>query len=187
MSRDDIESRLNTEDKSEELNYLENKQRILKLKQEKGYRSISPEGRLFLNKTLNDKVNPHRWNKEYREHIIYQVVFKLISPFPPSRFKLARSLNLHPKTLQKVLNLPEYHRIKNDLRKELRSKWGANIDMVVVKKAMTGSKYHAELFYKLQGELIDKSEVVHKDAIPEKAEDRKAAIEKYLDELGINR
>lgn len=171
---------------SEDIDYLNDVNRVAKLKREKDRIGISPERRNFLNKTLNSKVNPKSWNNEYREHMLYRIVYALISPYPPRKEVLAKKLGIHPVTLQKLIRTEQYDTIKNDLRRDLRKKWGANIDMVVVKNALRGSKYHAELFYKLQGELIEKMEVTKKEDIPETTEGRKEMIEKYIEELGMS-
>jgi len=172
---------------SEDLDYLNDENRIMQIKREKERVGISPEKRNFLNKTLNSKVNLKSWSSEYREHMIYRVIYALVSPYPPRKVYLANKLGIHPVILNRLIQSPEYIRIKNELRKDLRSKWGANIDQVVIRQALNGSKYHADLFYKLQGELVDRLEVTKKDDIPENPDDRKKMIERYLDELEIKR
>lgn len=170
-----------------DLSYLEEKERELSKKisnKHKGKPAISPEGRSFLHKTLKSKVNPASWDSEYREHMIYRVVYMLVSPFPPKKAAVAKKLGIHPVVLQRLIKTEEYVRIKNELRKDLRSRWSADMDQVVIKNGLRGSKYHAELFYKLCGELIDKTEVTNKQEIPSDPEERKKLIKKYLNELG---
>lgn len=172
---------------SEDFDYLNDDRRINKLKREKLRRGISPEKRDFLNKTLNSKTNIRTWSSEYREHMAYRVIYALYQPFPPKKAKLANKLGISLITLQRLIRSPEYERAKNELRRELRRKWGADIDMVVIKKALQGSKYHADLFYQLEGELIKKLEVKNVDNIPEDPKERRKVIDNYLDQLKIAR
>jgi hypothetical protein len=146
--------------------------------------SIPAKGMRVIGKTYRNKVKPELWSSEYREHIIYQLIFKLIRPFRPKLSEVARELGLTIHTIQSVIRTKQFIDIKNSLRKELRAEWGADIDAVVVKKALQGSKYHAELFYKLEGELVDKVSVKHEESIPADPEERRMLIRKYLKELG---
>lgn len=147
---------------------------------------ISPKGRRILNKSLRDRKNPKTWNSEYREHIIYQLVYKLVSPFKPRRSEVAADLGLSLQTLNDLIATEEYQQVKRQLRAELRKKWATDIDAVVIKKALLGSKYHAELYYKLEGELIDKHEVTKKEDIPSDPQQRRELVKKYLHELGMD-
>lgn len=174
---------------NKDIDYLEEKLRstiVRASNNKKLRRPISPENRDFLHRTLKSKINPLSWDSEYREHMIYRIIYKLYSPFPPSKSKVAKSLGIHPVVLQRLIKTEEYQRIKQELRKDLRSRWGADMDMVVIKNGLRGSKYHAELYYKLCGELIDKMEIKNKKDVPEDPEERKKVIEKYLAELGMD-
>lgn len=147
---------------------------------------VSDKGRKVLNKSFKKGTNPATWDSEYREHIIYQIIYRLISPFKPKIADVARELGLDSNTIQSIIRTSQYQEIKSKLRKELRAKWGAEIDAVVIKKALLGSKYHAELYYKLEGELIDKLSVKHESDIPTDPTQRKELIKKYLHELGMD-
>lgn len=147
---------------------------------------MTNRSRRVINKSLKDKTKPENWSSEYREHIIYQIIYRVVSPIPRKRREVARELGLSLETINAIIRTDDYHRIKNSLRAELRAKWGADIDAMVIKKALMGSKYHAELYYKLQGELIDKLKVEKDLKISTDPSSRKELIKKYLKELGMD-
>ena len=148
---------------------------------------ISLKGKKLVSLLARNPHDPKTWDSEYLEHILYRLVYSLISPYPIKKRVIASKLGITVAQINSLTNTPQYIRIKKELRKELRSKWAANIDQVVIKKALMGSKYHAELFYKLEQELIEKHEVTRKVAIEDNAESRKNKINEYIDQLGIGR
>ena len=148
---------------------------------------ISMNGRKVVSLNARNRSDPKTWDTEYLEHILYRLVYALISPFPVKKRVIAKRLGLTIRDIQNLISSSSYQRIKNSLRKELRGKWGANIDAVVIKKALQGSKYHAELFYKLQNELIDRTEVTKKKEFEVNSDERKDKISKYIEELGFSK
>lgn len=148
---------------------------------------VSRKSREFMGKLMNNHKDPRTWESEYLEHVLYKVCFALVRPFPPKKRELAKTLGLSLIQLQRLLNLPQYLQIKNSLRKELRSRYGADIDQIVIKQAMRGSGFHQALFYKLQGELIEKMEMTKKEDIPDDPEERNKMIEKYITQLGYEK
>jgi len=149
-----------------------------------GKGNISPKGRLLIGKLRNNHKNVKTWDSEYLEFILYKIVFALLKPFPPVKSALAKDLGITLRTLRHLLNTPQYLEIKKGLRKELRDKWGAEIDQMVIRRALKGSETAAKLFYDLQGELIQKLEVTKKDDIPTDIHERNKLIDRLIKETG---
>lgn len=147
---------------------------------------ISLENKRLLAKSKVTHKNVRDWNSEYREHMIYKIIYALVNPFPPKISELADRLGIEKIIIQKLIKTSEYLEIKSKLRKDLRDRWSADIDQVLIRKSLMGSKYHMDLFYKLQGELVDKLEVTKKNDIPETEEERLKLISKMNKELGFD-
>jgi hypothetical protein len=150
----------------------------------KGKGFISQKSRLLLGKLRNNHKDVKSWDSEYLEFILYKIVFALLKPFPPIKSALAQELGISLRVLRNLINTPQYLEIKKGLRKELRDKWGAEIDQMVIRRALKGSETAAKLFYDLQGELIQKLEVTKKDDIPQDIHERNKLIERLIKETG---
>ncbi len=164
---------------------------INKLKQVKegkvvGKGFISPKGRKLIGKMRNNNKSVRTWDTEYLEFMLYKICFALVKPFPPKKEDLAKELGISKLILFELINTPQYLEIKKSLRKELRAKWGAEVDQAVIRRAIRGSDPAAKLFYDLQGELIQKIEVTKKDAIPESPEDKEKLIQKLIKETNTD-
>lgn len=145
---------------------------------------ISKKGRVLTQNTKRYAENVRKWSSEYLEFVLYKIVYALVSPFPPTKENLAKELGITKRVLFELINTAQYLEIKKSLRKDMRDKWGADIDQVVIQTAIRRKDMTAaKLFYELQGELVRKLEVEKKNELPQTAEEKQKMINKLQEEI----
>lgn len=152
-----------------QMDYLD---RPRKVKGKKKSKFISPPGNIAF---------------ERKEFLITKFVAMYLVPMNrPSLAHCAKELRVGVQTLMEWRKTELYQKVCAEMRAELRSKWRAEIDRVVMRKALKGNGFFCQLYYKLEGELLDRSkiEITRPDAIPDDPEELKKEINQLALEVG---
>lgn len=142
-------------------------------------RFVIPEEKLFRQRWLNMR----KYTPEQIEMMMYQMATYECSPNAPSARQVAMKMGIAYDTYIAWKSDPRYIAIMQKLLNSVRDKWEGRIQGVVIKKALTGSKYHIDTYYNLQGRFTKKVEVVHKESIPTDAKEIQEEINRLTAEI----
>lgn len=118
--------------------------------------------KVLQNNGRNIKSRGNKTSPEVIEHKMHLLATKMFVPFPKKIKVICKEIGIDVKTYYSWIRSERFHNIKLKMRRELRKKWLVDLDRVVLKRALEGSKFHAELIYKIEGELLTKMEHTHK-------------------------